>query len=64
MGTKPFWQSRTFWFAILFALINVAGLFGYETYQPDPQTVEIVGIIVSVLAILLRFVTRQPISLR
>jgi len=62
VDAKSIFKSRTFWFALLFALVNIAGLFGYQTYQPDAQTTEIVGVTVSVLVIILRFLTKQPIT--
>lgn len=58
---KPIYLSKTFWFALLYLLVNLAGLFGYDTYQPDAQLVEIVGIVVAVVAIGLRMVTREGI---
>ena len=59
---KPIWKSKTFWFAILFAVVNVAGVLGYQTYQPDAQTTEIVGVLVSIAVIALRYVTREPVK--
>lgn len=62
MESKPLWKSKTFWFAVLFAIVNIAGLFGFETYQPDPLTTEIVGIVVAALTVVLRLLTKQPIG--
>ena len=58
---KDFWKSRTLWFGVVFGVVSIAGLFGFETYQPDAQTAEIVGVLVSVAVIVLRLVTKEPI---
>jgi hypothetical protein len=62
MEAKPWYASKTLWFAVLFGLVNVAGALGYQTYQPDAQTTEIVGIVVSVVAVILRLLTKQPVG--
>jgi hypothetical protein len=62
MDPKSIFASKTFWFAILFVLLNIAGVFGYETYQADPELVNIVGLVVSALVIALRFITKQAIG--
>ena len=60
---KKFYESKTFWFAILFGLVSVAGLFGYADYTPGSDTVEIVNVVVAVIVIVLRFVTDKKIVL-
>ena len=62
MDAKALYRSRTFWFAILFALVNIAGVFGYQTYQPDAEVVNIVGVGVSALMIVLRLITKKAIE--
>lgn len=59
---KKWYQSKTLWFAILFGIVQVAGLFGYADYTPSGDVAEIVGIVVSVIMIVLRFLTKQPVE--
>ena len=56
--------SKTIIFAVLFGLVNVAGLFGYADYSPGTDVTEIVNVVVSVVMIALRFVTKDPVSLK
>jgi len=58
---KDFWKSKTLWLGVVFGIVSIAGLFGFETYQPDAQTAEIVGVLVSVAVIILRLATKEPI---
>ena len=58
---KDFYKSKTLWFGIIFGMVSIAGLFGFDAYQPDAQTAEIVGVLVSVVVIVLRLVTKEPI---
>lgn len=59
---KAFYQSKTFWFNILFGLIAVAGLFGFANFQPTQDVIEIIGVVVAAINIILRFVTKEPIG--
>ncbi len=38
---KPFYQSKTFWFNILFVIVGLAGYFGFTDYQPDANISEL-----------------------
>ena len=62
-STKSIFASRTFWLAVLFGAVNVAGLFGFADFSPSGDVSEIVGIVVSVVAIVVRLRTNQPVSL-
>jgi len=64
MDRKAFWQSKTFWFNVLALLVAVASAFGFGGFQPDPQVQEYALVIVTVINILLRFITKQGITLR
>jgi hypothetical protein len=61
-NTKPWYKSKTIWFFLLFLAVSVANLFGYNVYSPDPQTQEIVNIVVAVVAIILRVLSNKGIS--
>ena len=63
MNKRP-WQSKTFWFFLLYLVVSVAGLFGYADYTPSGDEAEIVGIGLSVVGIVLRFWTNRGMSLR
>jgi hypothetical protein len=60
---KKFYKSKTVWFALLFGLVNVAGLVGYADYSPGTDVVEIVNVVVAAVTLLLRFVTKEPLEL-
>ena len=60
---KKVWQSKTFWFALLFGVVQVAGLFGFADYSPSDDVQEIVNIIVAVVVIVLRFLSNKKIRL-
>ncbi len=61
---KSIFKSKTFWFAVLYGVVNLAGLVGFADYTPSSDVAEVVGIIVSAGAIALRYVTDRPVSLR
>ena len=63
MGNKSIFTSKTFYFALLYGLINVAGILGFNDFSPSSDVAEIVGIVVSIVAIALRFVTNRGVSL-
>jgi uncharacterized membrane protein len=52
---------KTILFALLFFAVNLAGYFGWKTYQPDTQTAELIGAVVAIVVALLRFFTKTPI---
>jgi len=58
---KNWYRSKSIWFGVLVAIVSVASLFGFAEYQPDAQTAEIVGLVVSAVVIVLRLVTREPV---
>ena len=60
---KKWYQSRTLWFSILFALVNVAGIFGFAEFVPGDEIVQYVNIGVSVIVALLRVFTNQALEL-
>ena len=63
MFGKEFWQSKTVWFFALYLLVAVASLFGFGGFQPTPEMQEIVAVIVAVVGLVLRFLTKEPVRL-
>ena len=60
---KKWYQSKTLWFSILFALVNVAGVFGYAEFIPGEDVVQYVNIGISVIVALLRVFTDKGVEL-
>jgi len=63
MFPKDFWRSKTFWFFLLYLVVSVAGVFGFAGFQPTADQQEILGIIVAIVGIVLRFLTKEPVKL-
>jgi hypothetical protein len=63
MDVKSIFKSKTLWFFLLTLAVSVAGLFGFGAFQPTPQQAEILGIVVSVIGMILRLITKEPVSL-
>ena len=59
---KKWYESKTLWFIALFALVQVAGLFGYADFSPDSNVEEYINLGVSVIAAILRLVTVKPVE--
>ncbi len=59
---KPFYESKTFWFNVLFLLVSVAAYFGFGDFKPSNDTVELAGVIVGVVNVILRFYTNKPVG--
>ena len=62
-GTKSIFRSKTFYFFLLYGVVSVAGLLGFADYTPSGDESEIVGIVVSVAGVVLRFVTNKGVTL-
>ena len=57
---KPFYASKTLWTNIVMLVATVSTAFGLDLGL-DPETqVAIIGTVMSVINIVLRFVTRAP----
>lgn len=59
---KPWYQSKTIWFNVLAGAVAVAGVLGFGQFQPDKATVETIGMLVAVVNIILRYVTKEPVG--
>ena len=64
MDSKPFWESKTFWFNLLALAVAIATAFGYDRFKPSPDVERIALGIVAVANILLRFLTNKGIHVR
>ena len=58
-NAKPIWQSKTLWFNLISALVAVLALPELATLNLDPK---MVALIMGVLNIILRFWTKEPVS--
>lgn len=63
MVPKDFWKSKTLWFFALYLLVAVASVFGFGGFQPTADQSEIIGIVVAIVGIILRFLTKEPVKL-
>lgn len=61
---KPFWRSKTFWFNVLALIVMVANAFGFADFQADPEVSQMAFVIVTVVNLVLRFVTKEPVYLK
>jgi hypothetical protein len=64
-NAKPIWQSKTFWVQLLTILVSIAAFVeGQEWIQDNPTMVAIIGVVVGVLNIVIRSITRVPVVWR
>jgi len=62
METKPFWASKTLWVNAIALVAAISGAFGIDLgLDPETQTA-IVGAVMSVVNIVLRFVTKSAVG--
>ena len=59
---KEWYKSKVFWFNVISLVVMVAGAFGFAEFQPDEQWVQIGGVLISVINLILRFLTQQPLA--
>ena len=59
---KKFYASKTLWFSVLFALVNLAGLFGYAEFVPGDDLAQYVSVGVAVVMALLRAFTNKGVE--
>ena len=60
---KKWYQSKTLWFNLLALVVAIASAFGFADFQPSGEVQAIAGIAITVINLLLRFVTKQPVAL-
>jgi len=60
--SKPFFARKTFWTNVIMLAATVSTAFGVDLGL-DPETqIAVVGAVMAVVNIVLRFVTKSPIS--
>ena len=62
-GSKPFYKSKTFWFNALAFVSAVAASYGF-TGELAPELQPFVVPAVTLINVVLRFVTKQGVTLR
>jgi len=60
---KKWYQSKTLWFSVLFAIVNIAGIFGFADFVPGDDVAQYVNVGVSVIVALLRVFTSEAVKL-
>jgi len=53
------WKTVTFF--VLTALVAIAGMFGFYEWQPSGDQAELLAVILSVVGLVLRFVTKTKV---
>lgn len=62
METKPFWASKTLWVNAIALVAAVTGAFGMDLgLDPETQTA-VVGALMGVVNIVLRFMTKTAVG--
>jgi hypothetical protein len=60
---KPFWASKTLWINLITLVAAISTAFGVDLGLDPEAQIAIVGTVMSVINIVLRFVTRAPVSI-
>lgn len=60
---KNILKSRTFWFGVIWTVIQFAGLVGFGDYKPPADLVDLVNQVGGLVVIILRIVTTGPVKL-
>jgi hypothetical protein len=63
MPDKKFFLSKTFWFNLLALAVAVASGFGFSMFEPDAFIIEYAAAIITVVNIVLRFISKTKITL-
>ena len=64
MNTKIIFLSKTFWFNVLAIVVLVANQFGFVGFERDPILESYALVVVTLINILLRLMTKQPVKIR
>ena len=60
---KKWYASKILWFSVLYALVNIAGIFGFAEFVPGDDISQYVSIGVSVVVAVLRAFTNKGVEL-
>ena len=60
---KSIFYSKTFWFNVVALIVLVAGSFGFNEAELSPNLETYALVIVTVVNLLLRLVTKQPVKI-
>ena len=60
---KSILLSKTLWFNVIALIVLVAGSFGFTQAEIDPNLETYALVIVTIVNILLRLVTKQPVKI-
>lgn len=61
MDSKPFWASKTIWINLIALVASLLAAFGVADWDAELQA-SIVGVVMTIVNIVLRFVTDKPVS--
>lgn len=61
---KEFWKSKTFWFNVLALLVTVGTSLGFKDFQPSQEVGEIALVVVTIINVVLRFMTKEQLVAR
>lgn len=59
---KKIWKSKTFWVNALTALAGVAAYFQTDVITDNPQAVGGIAAAIGIINVILRFMTKEPVS--
>jgi hypothetical protein len=64
MDSKQWYLSKTFWFNLIALVVLVVSSFGYADFIPDKNIAEYAAALVTLINIILRFVTNQGLKIK
>ena len=59
---KPFWASKTLWVNVIVVIASITGALGLFDLTPELQAT-IIGVVMGIVNIALRFVTDKKVSM-
>ena len=62
MKPKSLFASKTFWFGVIYTVVQFAGLAGFGDYTPPADLVAVVSQLAGLVMIVLRIVTKEPVA--
>lgn len=62
MDSKPFWQSKTLWVNVIAGAAAVSTAFGLNLGLDADTQVALVGGVMAVINVILRLITKAPVT--